>query len=212
MKNIIAMILIALMAIMPTMAETTVEEFIPEVYMIEGVVSGVTEEGILLRTEELGEVLIIPGEETLWEGAEALAEGDYAYVDYNGMMTRSIPARISAMVIRSYRMEGVVTEVFEDGSAMLINTETYGDVYVTLPGAAEEATAEAEEAVQEEAAAEGEEAAQEEAAAEGEEVEEAAELPKAGDSVTVYFNGAMTMSLPGRINAGLVIINPVTVG
>lgn len=200
MKNIFALILIALMAIMPVMAETTVEEVIPEVYMIEGAVIQNDENGILINTADMGPVLVMTGEETLWEGTETLEAGDYAYVDYNGMMTRSLPGQINAMVIRSYRMEGTVTEIMAEENAMLISTETHGNVYVTLPseGAPEfeplPGSPEAEAAAQEAA---GEEVVAEEAV-----------LPAAGDNVTVYFNGAMTMSLPGRINAGLVVINP----
>ena len=200
MKNIFALILIVLMAIMPVMAEIAVEEeSIPEVYMIEGVVAQNDENGILVNTAEMGPVLVMINDETLWEGTETLEAGDYAYVDYNGMMTRALPGQINAMVIRSYRMEGTVTEVMSEENAMLISTETHGNVYVTLPaeGAPESAplpgSPEAEAVAQAESA---EEAASEEAV-----------LPAAGDSVTVYFNGAMTMSLPGRINAGLVVID-----
>ncbi len=191
MKTIIAIILSALMAIIPVMGETTVDEVPAEVYMIEGIVAQNDENGILVNTSDMGPVLVLVNEETLWEGTEALEIGDYVYVDYNGMMTRSLPGQINAMVIRSYRMDGVVVEVFAEENAMLINTNDHGDVYVHLPATEQEADAEMTETAPE---AEAEEAAQPAA-------------PVAGDSITVYFNGMMTMSLPGQINAGLVLVH-----
>jgi len=191
MKTIIAIILSALMAIIPVMGETTVDEVPAEVYMIEGIVTQNDENGILVNTSDMGPVLVLTGDETLWEGTETLEVGDYVYVDYNGMMTRSLPGQINAMVIRSYRMDGVVTEVLAEDNAILINTDTHGDVYVHLPVNEQEADAETAEAAPE--------------AGETEEMQPTA--PAAGDSVTVYFNGVMTMSLPGQINAGLVLVH-----
>ena len=185
MKTIIAMILSVLMAVVPVMGETTTQEpaaDIADIYMIEGIVAENSEEGILISTAEMGNVLVLTSDETILEGAEALVEGDYVYVDYNGMMTRSLPPQITAMVIRSYRLKGIVTEIFAEENAMLINTESHGDVYVNLPAADEATDESAEEAV------------------------EQAAVPQAGDAVTVYFNGAMTMSLPAQIGAGLVVI------
>lgn len=187
MKTIIAMILSVLMAVVPVMGETTVQEpvaDIADIYMIEGIVTENGEEGILISTAEMGNVQVLISEETILEGTETLAEGDYVYVDYNGMMTRSLPPQITAMVIRSYRMEGTVTEVFAEENAMLINTETHGNVYVNLTAADEAADESADEAV------------------------EKAVAPQIGDVVTVYFNGAMTMSLPAQIGAGLVVVHP----
>jgi len=191
MTKIFALILSALIAIVPVMGETAVEETAAEVYMIEGVVVQNDENGILVNTADLGDVLVLTVDETVWDGTDTLEAGDYVYVDYSGMMTRSLPPQITAMVIRSYRMDGVVTEVFAEENAMLINTETHGDVYVHLPAENAE-DVQAETAVTETVETE----------------QETPVIPAAGDSVTVYFNGAMTMSLPGQINAGLVVIHP----
>ena len=187
MKSIIALILSALMAIVPVTGETAVDEIPAEVYMIEGIVAANDENGILVSTIDIGDVLVQVSEETVWDGTEAPETGDYVYVDYSGMMSRSLPPRITAQVIRSWQMDGTVTEVFAEENAMLVNTETHGDVYVRLPAVAQ-AEEQAETEVQEETS-------------------EEAILPQSGDKVTVYFNGVMTMSLPGQINAGLVVIH-----
>lgn len=179
MKSIFALILSAFMAIMPVMGETAVEETVAEVYMIEGVIAQNDENGILVNTMEMGDVLVQVSDETIFEGAETLEAGDYIYVDYSGMMTRSLPPQITAQVVRCWRMDGIVSEVFAEENAMLINTETHGDVYVHLPAVDAEAQTEAE----------------------------APAMPAAGDDVTVWFNGIMTMSLPGQINAGQLLIH-----
>ena len=197
MKSIFAIILSALMAIVPVTGETAVEEANAEVYMIEGQVVQADENGILINTADMGEVLVLTTDETLWEGTEALEAGDYAYVDYNGMMTRSLPPQITATVIRSWRMEGVVSEVYAEENAMLITTGTHGEVYVHLPATAEDAVPADEAQAETDAEAPA-----------GEQQVEAAILPAAGDNVTVYFNGVMTMSLPGQISAGMVVIHP----
>ncbi|MBE5773248.1 MAG: hypothetical protein E7337_04865 [Clostridiales bacterium] len=175
MKTFIALILAALLAIVPVMGETTVEEIVPEVYMIEGAVVQNDENGLLIATKDLGEVLVLSTEETILEGFETLSAGDYVYVDYSGMMSRSLPPQITAQVIRSYRMDGVVTEVIAEENLVIINNELQGNVIVHLPEVAEG--------------------------------EEAPALPQANDTVTVYFNGAMAMSLPPQIGAGLVVIH-----
>lgn len=180
MKSIFAIIFAALIAIVPVMSETAVDETPVEFYMIEGVVTENDENGILVNTADVGDVLVLVSEETVWDGAEALEPGDYVYVDYNGMMTRSLPPQINATVIRSWQMEGTVTEISAEENGMLINTEIHGNVYVHLP--AVEAEADAEQA-------------------------EAPAIPTVGDTVTVWFNGMMTMSLPGQINAGQVVIH-----
>ena len=175
MTKIFALILSALIAIVPVMGETAVEETAAEVYMIEGVVVQNDENGILVNTADLGDVLVLTVDETVWDGTDTLEAGDYVYVDYSGMMTRSLPPQITAMVIRSYRMDGVVTEVIAEENLVIINNELQGNVIVHLPEVAEG--------------------------------EEAPALPQANDTVTVYFNGAMAMSLPPQIGAGLVVIH-----
>lgn len=187
MKTFFALILTALMAIMPAMGATTVEESVLDILNIEGTVVEITEEGILISTDSMPAVLVKVSDETVWDGNETLVTGDYIYVDYDGIMTRSIPPQITAMRICCRRLDGVVTEVYAEENAMLITTETNGEVYVHLPRADAETAS----------------------TSEGATAETDVILPAMGDQVAVYFNGVMTMSLPGQINAGLIVILPV---
>lgn len=173
MKKIIILMLVALIAIVPTFAMTNEdpEEMIEvqEVYLISGEIAQIDESGILINAGESGMVLVNITDETIMETGGELAAGDYIHVDYNGMMTRSIPAGITAQVVRCYTIEGTVSEIIAEEGGMLLETETHGQVYAHLP--------------------------------EGDEME-----IKTGDAVKVYFNGAMTMSLPGQINADNVVV------
>lgn len=169
MKKIIIIALAALLAVVSAFAVSneapeaeTVE--VQEVFLISGEIVEIGEDSILINAGEAGMVQVNIAEETIMETAGELAAGDYIHVDYDGKMTRSIPAQITAQVIRCYIMEGEISEMIEGENAALIETETHGQVYVHLPE------------------------------------NNQAEL-QAGDSIKVYFNGAMTMSLPGQINA-----------
>ncbi|MBQ3222122.1 MAG: hypothetical protein IJB41_00770 [Clostridia bacterium] len=148
-------------------AQTTADEPI-ESAMISGVIVELTEEGLLIENAENGQILVITGEETVFETTGDIQPGDYIYVDYNGQMTFSLPAQIGATVVRMHKLEGEITEIYAEENAVLLNNAEMGDVYVYLP----------------------------------EEYKNAA-IDFA--HMTVYFDGAMTMSLPGKISAGLVI-------
>ena len=169
MKKIIIIALAALLAVVSAFAvvneepETEMAE-VQEVFLISGEIMEIGEDSILINAGEAGMVQANIAEETIMETTGELAVGDYVHVDYDGKMTRSIPAQITAQVIRCYIMEGEISEMIDGENAALIETETHGQVYVHLPE------------------------------------DNQAEL-QAGDSIKVYFNGAMTMSLPGQINA-----------
>lgn len=121
---------------------------------------------LMLETEEYGLVEAHFHPETLLEGAEDLAVGDYVFITYNGIMSRSIPAQITAEKVTAYRFTGIVSQLQEDG--FLLTTEDAGDVWVN-----------AEAELLEGVAAEAE--------------------------ITVYFDGVMTMSLPGQICAAWIV-------
>ena len=84
-------------------------------------------------------------------------------------MTRSLPPQVTADTISMYCLQGEVTEVYPDQNAVLLNTETSGDVYVRLPEGWEDDLSPQQQLI-------------------------------------VYFNGVMTMSLPGQINASLIYV------
>ena len=149
MKKIALILMLALLFIFPASAEPAGQTG------IEGLVlEYIAGEHILLDT---------------FDGAETLSVGDYIYIDYDGKMTRSLPAQITALTVRCHVLEGEVVEYYADEKAMLIDTESHGEVYVRLPA-------------------------------------DFSQTPSAGDPVRVYFNGAMTLSLPGQVNAGYVVL------
>ena len=121
---------------------------------------------LMLETEKYGLVEAHFHPETLLEGAEDLAVGDYVFITYNGIMSRSIPAQITAEKVTAYRFTGIESQLQEDG--FLLTTEDAGDVWVN-----------AEAELLEGVAAEAE--------------------------ITVYFDGVMTMSLPGQICAAWIV-------
>lgn len=160
MKKIVA-ILFALLVCFSAFAETAE---IP--VSLSGVITEIAEDGsLLIHTTEHGDVQALINEETYFETSRELAAGDYIYIDYNGMMTRSLPPQINASAIRMHVLEGSVVEMFAEENAVMLMTETHGEVYVTLP-----------------------------------EDWRGAEI--SSESLTVYCDGAMTMSLPPRVNAG----------
>lgn len=124
---------------------------------------------LMIETQDFGLVEVHFTEETLLEGAEDFVVGDYIFVSYNGVMTRSLPPQVTAEKVTAYSFTGTVSQLKEEG--FMLTTETAGDVWVNaLP----------------------------------EQLETVAD----GQEVTVYFNGIMTMSLPGQISAAW-IVTPV---
>lgn len=130
MKKIFALVLIAVIGCIAAFAEGGEEMN----YAVAGMVTEITESGgYVIDSAEFGPVEILVNEETYVEAMRDIAEGDYIYVDHNGMMTRSIPAQVTAMAIRMYVLEGDIIEVLAEENAVMLMTETHGEVYVTLP-------------------------------------------------------------------------------
>lgn len=177
MKKILAFILILTLAGLIAFAETNLnaseeiiadaEEYTEEtIYEVGGIVSEITEEGILIQTADMGPVLVKSDEETVVDASAEIAAGDYITVIYDGMMSRSIPAQITADLIRMYVLTGKIISADPEVCGVVLETETHGEVYATLPEPWLENTAE---------------------------------------TLKVYFDGVMTMSLPPRINAQHVV-------
>ena len=105
---------------------------------LSGVVIGLEAGGILIQTQEAGEVLVKFGEETQFEGSgqanlqEALTPGAYLTVLYNGAMTRSLPPQITADKIIQHKISGTVTQVNEN-SVLVDQGGEAGEVLVRLP-------------------------------------------------------------------------------
>lgn len=109
-----------------------------QVFALSGIISQVEEQGLMLESEQSGQVLVNLSDETVFEGLEKdeLRAGQYIFVDYDGKMTRSLPPQVSAQRIAMYAVSGVVSEVSEN--SVTISREQEGDqVVVHLPEGAD---------------------------------------------------------------------------
>lgn len=150
--------------------ETTeaAQEDVQGAVMMQGSILEMTENGFIIETAENGEVQVLVSDETVLDADADVQVGDYVYIDHDGTMTASIPAQVSASVVRMHRLEGEISEVYAEENAVLLSTQTNGDVYVRLTDEWNGAQIDF-------------------------------------SYMTVYFDGVMTMSMPGQINAGMVI-------
>ncbi len=137
-----------------------------------GVVSAITEETFTLTTDDGEEIIVNATAEQI----ELLVEGDRKSVYFDGVMTLSLPAQISALHISDpvedvYTLFGTVTEV--TGEYIIVMDEIFGEVQVNI-AAGEEGTI----------------------------IETTSEAGIAlGDYVTVMYDGKMTRSLPPQVSA-----------
>ncbi|MBQ4608170.1 MAG: hypothetical protein IJO02_01640 [Clostridia bacterium] len=103
-----------------------------EIMELFGMIVEITEDYVVLETAEHGGVQANLTEDTIVEGVDALEVGQTAIVMYDGKMTRSIPAQITALKIGVYTLRGEVTEIGE-GVITVKNADTQEDVILTLP-------------------------------------------------------------------------------
>ena len=130
MKKIILLLLALALALsglaVYAQEETDVPETadLPETVILSGFVLDVTDEFILVKTADglYAEALLT--EETVFEGKD-VAIGDLIHIAYNGMMTRSLPAQITAQHIGNYMLMGVVSELTESGFTLAFGEEIY---------------------------------------------------------------------------------------
>ena len=145
MKKLLSLLIVALLVALPVCAEEEApaeggwleadgaeEEM--EIYMLQGAILEMDEASMLINDAAQGEVLVLIGEETVLETSYDLAVGDYVYVDYNGVMTRSLPPQVTAGRIVSHKLEGDVAEVYAEENALLLYTADGGEYRVNLPG------------------------------------------------------------------------------
>lgn len=159
MKKMLAILLALLMAalLLPAYAENGDGT---EVAEISGTVLEISEDALLLETPEGQLIEANLTSETLYEGKDA-AEGDFIHVTYNGQMTRSYPAQVTALKIGCYVYTGTVSDITDDGFTLTTDATT-----VLVHATAEQLTQVSD-----------------------------------GAKINVYFNGVITMSLPGQISA-----------
>ena len=91
---------------------------------IEGFVMNVADEMLLLLTRDglYVEAQLTP--DTIFDGKD-VAIGDFIQIDYSGMMTRSLPAQITADVVRDHMLMGVVSEMTENGFTLTFGEDIY---------------------------------------------------------------------------------------
>ncbi|MBQ2953592.1 MAG: hypothetical protein IJE07_08560 [Clostridia bacterium] len=118
--KIIASLMALLMALttLPAFAESDAAPS-PEADLLTGVVlSGhvmeIADEHLLVKTPDGLHVEAFITGETLFEG-EDVQVGDFVHILYNGMMTRSLPAQITAQTVSCHKLQGVVSEMTEEG-------------------------------------------------------------------------------------------------
>ena len=99
---------------------------------LSGTIVEINEQGVLLDQGEAGQVLALMDEDTAIEGVEAeLAVGQYALVDYDGKMTRSLPPQVYAQRVAVYAFRGTVTQMM--GGSAMVKTDDWGEVQLNLP-------------------------------------------------------------------------------
>lgn len=101
--------------------------------LLEGLVTEIVDGGFVLDDINQGEVMVNTSEETVLDGVlleEDLTVGMYVMVDFNGMMTRSLPPQVHADRIGCYRLSGSISEMLEDGSFLLTGDPIYDEVIV----------------------------------------------------------------------------------
>ena len=115
-----------------TEAEVLSEEAEIELVTLTGVITEITDEYVLLDVGDMGQVQANLSEDTLIEGVEELAIGQTAIVTYDGKITRSLPAQITALRVGVYEVRGTV-KTMEDGRITVEKTEGGDEVVLTLP-------------------------------------------------------------------------------
>jgi len=132
MKKMLAVLLVCLSLF--SLASFAEDEVVIE--PIGGTIVDVNESGLLLERGEDDYVIVLFSENTAIVGVDELEKGMYAYVRYNGMMTRSLPPQITAEEVAVHRLSGMVTEITEEG--FLIEDALHGLVFVRCENAAQQ--------------------------------------------------------------------------
>lgn len=115
----------------PAEQEVISEEEAIEIVEISGVITEITDEYVMIDAGEMGMIQANTSMDTLIEGVEELSVGQTAVILYDGKMTRSLPAQITALRIGVYEVKGTVTAI-EEGRATIDQGEN-GEVVLTLP-------------------------------------------------------------------------------
>lgn len=112
MNKLIALLLTLLLAVTSALAEDATAD-LAELDDLSGLVTEMTEDYIAITTPEGQPIHVLLTAETEWIG-KAVALGDFIHVTYNGIMTRSFPAQVTALTIGCYAQVGSVEAIGED--------------------------------------------------------------------------------------------------
>ena len=86
---------------------------------LQGLITKVGDGYLLLTDETLGEVRVNMDDTiTTYEGVagkDIMVVGQYAFITYNGIMTRSIPPQVTATKVSVFVVQGTVGEIFTSG-------------------------------------------------------------------------------------------------
>ena len=118
-----------------------------EIYMLQGTILEVQEDGLLIMDEAQGEVLVLISDETVQETGYEPGVGDYVHVDYDGQTPRSLPPQVTAGRIVSHKLEGDVVEVYAEENALLLYGSDGNEYRINLPEAWEGETFDAQRAI-----------------------------------------------------------------
>ena len=115
----------------PAEQEAISEEEAIEIVEISGVITEITDEYVMIDAGEMGMIQANTSMDTLIEGVEELAVGQTAVILYDGKMTRSLPAQITALKIGVYEVKGTVTAI--EAGRVTVDQGEAGEVVLTLP-------------------------------------------------------------------------------
>ena len=115
----------------PQNMEEDAEEAI-EIVEVTGTITEITDEYVMIDAGEMGMIQANTSDDTLIEGVEELAVGQTTVILYDGKMTRSLPAQITALKIGVYEVKGTVKEIAES-RVTISKTEGGDEVVLTLP-------------------------------------------------------------------------------
>ncbi|MBP3655745.1 MAG: hypothetical protein J6K32_03520 [Clostridia bacterium] len=116
------------------MGGTVVESVPEEIHGLSGVIVDVGSGAVVFEDAQHGMVQANLTDSTVFEGVDAgeLEVGGYIFVDYDGKMTRSLPAQVTALRVYVHMIAGEVTQV-DGGSVTIVKDETGEEIVVHLP-------------------------------------------------------------------------------
>lgn len=129
MKKLFPMLLAMLLALTTLSAFAEQEAETPdtdlaEYTLLQGFVTDVQSDLLQVLTRDGLTVEAQITEDTVFEGKDVTI-GDFVEIVYNGIMTRSLPAKITAQVVRDHMLMGLVSELTEAGFTLSFGEDVY---------------------------------------------------------------------------------------